>query len=153
MKTIFRSLAVASVVVIAGSIYISQQVDSAKSSRYAFYGRDLDDTAEALLDDRIDHLHLIAKIPSVIYFGAAMAAFFVAARSTALSNGLRLTLRITSALCLGMLAWSFLLSARVSMDEVLPAWIIAPLLIGGLSFMLIRKDVPASVSASAPTAS
>jgi hypothetical protein len=152
MKTLIRFLVVASLIVIAGSIYLGQQVSSAKSERYSLRGGDDDDRAEERITERIDNLHLAAKIPSVIYFGAAMVAFFAAARTPGLSNGLRMTLRITSGLCLGMLVWSLALSARVSMDEVTAAWIVAPLLIGGLAFMLMRQGSPSPAAVSAPPA-
>jgi hypothetical protein len=150
MKALLRFLAVASLIVLAGAIYIGQQVSDAKSESFLSSLRDRDDAAEGRTAERIDNLHLLAKIPSVVYFGAAMVAFFAAARSPGLSNGLRMTLRITSGLCLAMLAWSFLLSGRVSMDEVFPAWIVAALLVGGLSFMLMRQgNTPPAVSTPA----
>jgi hypothetical protein len=149
MKALIRFLAAASIIVLAGAIYLSQQVSSAKSERYS--SRSDDDDTERRIEERIDHLHLLAKIPSVIYFGAAALAFFAASRGPGLSNGLRMTLRITSGLSIAMLAWSLLLSSRVSMDEVFPAWIVAALLIGGLSFILMRKgDAPPAAGSSPP---
>ena len=90
MKTLLRFLAVASPIVIAGSIYIGQRVSDAKSDSFLSYRTGADDDSA----ERIEKLHLIAKIPSVIYFGAAVVAFFAAARNPSLSNGWRLGLRI-----------------------------------------------------------